>query len=125
RRITVNRQRPLLFLNRHAQPELVVEVLGYAEAKLASPAKSRSVLSINDLGQGFGSVVHALGRLCYKAPHLTTGKRQATIESCLSQELAWAERVAVALIVVGGRSGRQEISLVVTADLDLGQLAFH
>ena len=67
-RVTVGGQRGLAFFNRSAEPELVVEVLGDAEAVLPRPAEAGYVLSVDHLRQRFGTIVHAVRGFREQAP---------------------------------------------------------
>src|SRR5262249_599617 len=111
-------------LGRGADPELVVEVLGDAEAILASPTEADVILRVDSERGGFGTIVHALAGFRGQAPHLAAGYRHALREARLRPDLALTRDVAVALAVVGGYAGAEPVHFVVAAQLHFVAAAF-
>src|ERR1700728_4176718 len=106
-------QSGLAFFNRSAEPEFVVEVLGDAESVLPRPAEAGYVLRVDDLRQGFGTVIHAVRGFRQQTPLLAAGECPAAIEGRLRPDLALTKGVAVALVVVGRGGGREEVRFII------------
>ncbi len=88
---------------------LLLIVLGHAEAVLPRPAEAHGVLRIDRHGQRFGAIVFADLGFRHQAPHLAAGEGPAALQRGLTPNLALAQDVAVALVVVGGDAGAEEV----------------
>jgi hypothetical protein len=82
-----------------------------ADAWLTLPAEADVVLSVDCVAGRF-SVRYIGTDLCWfgdERPHLSAGYSEASIGGSLTPDLALAKRVAVALVVVAGGAGREEV----------------
>ena len=119
-------KRGFRILHREAEPSLVAEILDDAETILTRPAKAHGILRVDGHGQRFGTIVQTLPGLGHQAPHLTAGEDPAVFQRGLAPCLPLAEHVGVALVVVGGGAGAQEVGFHVARhghvfELALGQ----
>src|SRR4029077_3658943 len=117
--------RRLRILGGETEPCFVVEVLGDAEAVLASPAESDVILCVNGHRRRFGAVVETLLRLRDQTPHLASGERPAVGETYLTPDLALPHYVAVALAVVRSDAGAQPIEFVIAGQFQAVGFAFE
>src|SRR5581483_10250044 len=110
----------LRILDRHTDPELVIEVLGNAEAELARPSEADDVVRVYHEWQRFSTIVEPLPRLGEQAPLLAAGNGPAVVEGHLPEQLAHAVGVAVALVAVGSDAGREPIHFIVAGQFHAG-----
>jgi len=111
----------------NAECQFIAEkTLRCAERISTLPGEPNDVLRIDHHWQGFLTVLNALPIFRCKTPHLAAGDGKTTIESGLRPQLALPENIAVALTIVGGGAGAEEVHFEVAgelsaADLGLGQ----
>ena len=96
-----------------------------AETILPRPSPADHVLRVLYQRRNFTAVHNSLLVFCHQAPHLAGRQAQAIVKRHLRERLALAEHITVALPVVGGRPGAQEIRFVIPADLGAGQFSFY
>ena len=89
----------------------------------ALPSPADDILRIDHQGKGFLAILNALLALCDQAPHLSAGNIESAIELHASPQLPLAKDIAVALAVVGGHAGAEEIALVIGAHFGAGNFA--
>src|SRR5208283_3547596 len=95
-----------------------------AEGRLTLPAEADQILRIDRVGQLLGAVRCAYTVLGHQRPHLAAGDGEAARGLRLAPDLALPQRVAVALVVVGGGSRTQEVGLEVAGQLVRAGVAF-
>src|SRR6266849_225963 len=93
------------------------EVLHDAEAVGALPGPADDVLRVNLEGEGFLTVGDALLAFGHQAPHLTGRDRETVFPGHVGPYLPLAKHIAVALAVVGGGAGTEEIPFIIAAHL--------
>ena len=96
-----------------------------ADAWLTLPAEADVVLSVDRHRQVLGAVVGALLGLGYERPHLSAGDLEAIVGCGLTPDLALTEGVAVALVVVAGGAGGEEVGFDVTGEFEGSGVAFE
>src|SRR5271169_609089 len=114
----------LRVFHRYVEPNLVAEVLGYAQTILPRPAETYVVRRIDGHRRSFSTVVHTMLGFRDQAPHLTTGETPSVVEHCLAPGLPIPQRIAVALIVVGSHTRGEEVRFEVAGHLRAGESPF-
>ena len=91
---------------------------------MPGPPKADVILRVNRHRGQLRAILHTLFRLGHKTPHLPASKAQAVIQRHLAPELPLAQRIAVALAVIGGDGGGQEVRFVVARKFGTVGFAF-
>ena len=117
--------RGLRIFHRDCEPDFVSEIFRDAQTILPRPAEPGRVLRINGHRQSFAAIVYALLGFRNQAPHLSTCEGEPVIEGNLAKGLPLAEGIAVALVVIGGYTGREKIGLHVSGKLRMREFPFH
>src|SRR5256886_16921733 len=81
------------------------------------PSEASHILRVDHHRQRFPAVLNAFPISRGKTPHLATGDGKTAVESSLRPELALPENVAVALTIVGGGAGAEEVHFEVAGEL--------
>ena len=105
----------------------MLEVLNGAYAVLARPNKARNVIRVDGL-RSFdvaAQIGEALGALRGQRPHLPALDREARVEGGLRPNHALTHYVAVGLVVVGGGSRTEKVSLDISTIRGESGLAFR
>src|SRR5579864_4738253 len=99
--------------DRCGKREFSAEVLHDAERVLTRPGEADDVLRVDHHGKSFAKVLDAFAIFRRQSPHLAAGKAPAVVEEGLAPDLALAEDITIALAIVGGHSGTEEVALEV------------
>ncbi len=116
--VRIRRREDILRILQRYRHRCHAELLLNPHARLARPAKTNVVLSVDRHRQNFRTVVRALLRLCHQRPHLAASYGEAALRRSLSPDLPLPQRIAVALVVVAGYARREKISLKVARQLE-------
>src|SRR5580698_1979913 len=95
----------LSILQRHCEPDLVAKVLGQAHAILPGPTEADGILRVDSHWERFRAVIGPMPGFGSQTPHLAPGEGESVVKGRLSPCLPLAQRIAVALVVVGGHTG--------------------
>src|SRR3984957_10455024 len=107
----------LRIFKRH-RPSEDAGLLLEANVSVTRPAETDVVIGIDNLRQIFRSRVGADLGFGNQRPHLTAGDGEAAFRCSLCPDLALAKGVAVALVVIAGRTGGQEVGFNVAGQLE-------